>query len=114
MDMPCRASCKAEAADRFGLADCFAHDIAFSISALWDTLGFLAEMFEDLAAGSCLVLNSKKTVLIPLWRSPNLASVAERAAATQRLWASIQVALFGKYLGVFLVLRPTRMRRRSA
>jgi endonuclease/exonuclease/phosphatase family metal-dependent hydrolase len=78
----------------------FADDIAIALAALWDSLGFLASMFEVLAAATCLVLNAKKTIVIPLWRSANLEAVATRAAAGCTIWKGIVVALVGKYLGV--------------
>jgi endonuclease/exonuclease/phosphatase family metal-dependent hydrolase len=78
----------------------FADDIAFAIASLWESLGFLAAMFELLASATCLVMNAKKTILMPLWRNAILAAVAARATATSEVWKGTIVALTGKYLGV--------------
>jgi endonuclease/exonuclease/phosphatase family metal-dependent hydrolase len=80
----------------------FADDVAFAVADVWDALAFLAVMFKALAAASGLHLNAKKTVIIPLWRSPNLQAIALRAAATERLWLNVVVDLVGKYLGIFV------------
>lgn len=80
----------------------FADDVAFAVANLWDSLAFLAVMLKALAAASCLHLNARKTVVIPLWRSPNLEAIARRAAAIEPLWRAVLVALVGKYLGIFV------------
>jgi hypothetical protein len=80
----------------------FADDVAFAVADVWDALAFLAVMLRALAAASGLHLNAKKTVVIPLWRSPNLPAIALRAAAIERIWRTVLVDLVGKYLGVFV------------
>jgi endonuclease/exonuclease/phosphatase family metal-dependent hydrolase len=102
----------------------FADDVAFAVADLWDALAFLADMLRALAAASGLHLNAKKTVIIPLWRSPNLPVIALRAAKIERIWRTVLVDLVGKYLGIFvgpaaeatamqLQLREYRLRCRS-
>ena len=77
----------------------YADDLAAVLHSVWESGPRLSRLFERVAKLSCLVLNGKKCVFIPLWIY-NEREVKDKIVLIIPVWSSFSVKSFGKYLGL--------------
>ena len=80
----------------------YADDTAVLIQNLWTDTPILAKIFADFGNMSNLRLNLNKTVFIPLFPHPDLATVQSRLTHTTPLWNAVQFSYSARYLGFTL------------
>ena len=72
------------------------------IQNLWTDAPVLAQVFQEFGSISNLLLNLGKTVVIPLFPTPNLAQARSKLSAILLSWESVQFNYYAKYLGFLL------------
>ena len=76
----------------------YADDLAMVLHNLWREAPCIAVLFDTIAAISCLRLNGKKCVIIPLWRF-NVESVQKLLRECVPSWKDFRIEVKAKYLG---------------
>ena len=80
----------------------YADDTAVLVQNLWTDIPILARIFSDFGNMANLRLNLSKTVVIPLFPQPDLASVKATLTRSVPNWSSAQFSYDARYLGFFI------------
>ena len=80
----------------------YADDTAVLLQDLWRDTPILAKIFADFGSMSNLHLNLNKTVIIPLFPQPALATVKKTLTRLIPNWSAVQFAYSARYLGFIL------------
>ena len=84
------------------LVRAYADDTAVLIQDIWNDVPILARIFEDFGNMANLRLNLSKTVVIPLFPQPDLASVKTAISKSTPHWSTAQYSYNARYLGFAL------------
>ena len=80
----------------------YADDTAVLVQNVWTDIPILARIFTDFSNMANLRLNLNKTVVIPLFPQPDLASVKATLTRSVPTWSSAQFSYDARYLGFVL------------
>ena len=92
----------AEALRGHELVRAFADDTAAAVNDYVKVIPALATLFAEFESISCLALNIKKTVFIPLWKYSSERGLRNLITELAPSWRDIIIAAQGKYLGFWI------------
>ena len=79
----------------------YADDLAVILNDFWRQAPAVAEVFNEVALISCLVLNGRKRVIVPLWRYQE-KSLRSLLIELVPLWRNFIIDTKAKYLGDYI------------